>query len=333
MPADIEPPTSVLLRADGLLLEVLTAGAAVRRLEVPAADGRPVGIVLGHADTRTYVRAGGYLGATIGRFGNRIAGASVELDGETHRLSANEGTTTLHGGLDGFDRRPWTIVRQDASTVRFALHSPDGDQGFPGALDVSVTYAVGPGVVRIDYAASSVRDTFVSLTNHSYFNLDGEGTGPIDDHELSLASSRFTPTDALLIPTGELRPVDGTPFDFRRPRRIGEALAHRDEQLEHGQGFDHNFVVDGQGLRHVASLRGLSGRTLDVASDQPGVQVYTGAHFDGTVTGTSGAAYGPRSGIALETQGFPDAPHHPEFPSAVLRAGDTLRSATVWRLR
>jgi aldose 1-epimerase len=331
--ADVAPPTSIELRAEGILLEVVTAGAAVRRLEVPGADGRPVGIVLGHSDTRTYVTAGGYLGATIGRFGNRIAGASFELGGVTHRLTANEGTTTLHGGVDGFDHRPWSVVDQSATSVRLRLHSPDGDQGFPGALDVTVTYAVAPREVRIDYAATSDRETLVNLTNHSYFNLDGEGSGPVDDHELTLSSSRFTPTDALLIPTGELRAVDGTPFDFRRPRRISEALSHRDEQLDHGQGIDHNFVVDGEGLRHVATLRGRSGRTLDVESDQPGVQVYTGAHFDGTVTGTSGTAYGPRSGIALETQGFPDAPHHANFPSTVLEAGETLRSTTVWRLR
>jgi aldose 1-epimerase len=331
VPADVAPPTSVELRADGILLELLTAGAAVRRLEVPSVDGRAVGIVLGHADTRRYVTDGGYLGATIGRFGNRIAGACFELDGEMHHLPANEGHNTLHGG-DGFDHRPWTVVGQDATSVRFGLHSPDGDQGFPGALDVTVAYAVGPGVVHIDYTASCDRDTVVNLTHHSYFNLDGEGSGPVDDHELTLSSSAFTPTDALLIPTGEVRDVDGTPFDFRHPRRLGEALAHRDEQLDHGKGFDHNFVVDGEGLRHVATLRGASGRTLVVESDQPGVQVYTGAHFDGTVTGTSGTAYGPLAGIALETQGFPDAPHHSTFPSTVLRAGVTWRSTTVWRL-
>ena len=325
-------PTSVELRAEGLLLEVLTAGAAVRRLEVPGSDGRPVGIVLGHADARTYVSNGGYLGATIGRFGNRIAGARFDLDGETHELTANEGTTTLHGGVDGFDRRPWTVLEHDATRVRLGLHSPHGDQGFPGALDVTVTYAVAPGVVRISYSATTDRDTVVNLTNHSYFTLDGEGRGPIDDHELMLSSSAFTPTDALLIPTGEVRDVDGSPFDFRRPRRLGEALSHHDVQLDHGLGIDHNFVVEGSGLRHVATLRGTSGRTLVVESDQPGVQVYTGAHFDSTITGTSGAAYGPRAGIALETQGFPDAPHHANFPSTVLRAGTVHRTTTVWRL-
>jgi aldose 1-epimerase len=325
-------PTSVELRAEGLLLEVLTAGAAVRRLEVTDDDGPPVGIVLGHADPRTYATDGGYLGATIGRFGNRIAGAAFDLDGETHALTANEGTTTLHGGADGFDRRAWTIVDRDDSGVTFALHSPDGDQGFPGALDVTVTYAVEAGRVRIDYTAVTDRDTVVNLTNHSYFNLDGEGSGPVDDHWLTLSASAFTPTDSLLIPTGEVRGVHGTPFDFRRSRRLGEALSHRDEQLTYGQGLDHNFVVAGLGLRHVATLRGASGRTLAVESDQPGVQVYTGAHFDGTVTGTSGTAYGPRAGIALETQGFPDAPNHFDFPTTVLRAGTEHRTTTVWRL-
>jgi aldose 1-epimerase len=325
-------PTSVELRADGILLEVLTAGAAVRRLEVTDDEGAPVGIVLGHSDPRTYVTDGGYLGATIGRFGNRIAGARFDLDGETHELTANEGTTTLHGGVDGFDHRAWTVVDRRADSVTFGLHSPDGDQGFPGALDVTVTYAALPGRVRIDYTAVSDCDTVVNLTNHSYFNLDGEGSGPVDDHWLTLSASAFTPTDALLIPTGEVRDVDGTPFDFRRSRRLGEALSHADEQLAHGQGIDHNFVVDGTGLRHVATLRGASGRTLVVESDQPGVQVYTGAHFDGTVTGTSGTAYGPRAGIALETQDFPDAPHHADFPTTVLRSGSEHRTTTVWRL-
>lgn len=332
MPSRPTEPTSIVLETDGLLLEVLTAGAAVRRLEVPGPGGSPVGVVLGHADPMTYAVEGGYLGATIGRYGNRIAGASVELGGVTHELSANEGTTTLHGGLDGFDARSWIVRHRDATSVSFALHSPYGDQGFPGALDVVVTYAVSPGAVTIDYVASADQDTVVNLTNHSYFNLDGEGTGPIDDHELTLSATAFTPTDALLIPTGEVRDVAGSPFDFRSPRRLGEALSHDDEQLRHGLGIDHNLVVDGFGHRHVATLRGASGRTLVIESDQPAVQVYTGAHFDGTVIGTSGAAYGPRAGIALETQGFPDAPHHDGFPSTVLRAGAPYRTRTVWRL-
>jgi aldose 1-epimerase len=274
---------------------------------------------------------GGYLGATIGRFGNRLTAARFTLDRVEHRVSANEGANALHGGLEGFDRRDWTVEDRGPSHVRLGLHSPDGDQGFPGALDVSVTYRVEPGLVRLDYSATSDADTVVNLTNHSYFNLDGEASGPIDAHELRLSADAFTPTDAELLPTGEVRDVSGSAFDLRRLTRLGDALAADDEQLTFGQGLDHNFVVRGTGLRHVATLRGASGRTLEVESDQPGVQVYTGAHFDGTVIGTSGSAYGPRAGIALETQGFPDAPNKPGFPSALLRAGDVLASKTTWR--
>ncbi|MEW1955492.1 aldose epimerase family protein [Terrabacter sp. NPDC080008] len=326
-----ETPTSVELVTEGLLLEVVTAGAAIRRLVVTDDTGE-TNVVLGHADPMTYAVDGGYLGATIGRFGNRIAGARFTLDGTTHVLAANENGNALHGGLEGFDRREWTVLDRGPQHVRLALHSADGDQGFPGALDATVTYSVQPGAVRIDYTATADRDTVVNLTNHTYFNLDGEGSGPVDAHELRLSADAFTPTDAQLLPTGELRDVTGTAFDLRRATRLGEVLAADDEQLVFGQGLDHNFVVSGVGARHVASLRGASGRTLELHSDQPGVQVYTGAHFDGTVTGTSGTAYGPRAGIALETQGFPDAPNQPAFPSTVLRAGEVHSSTTTWRL-
>ena len=321
---------SVVLEADGLQLEVVSGGASVRRLTVTDSTGASTNVVLGHADPHTYDVDGGYLGATIGRYGNRIAKGRFELDGVVHELVTNEGRNSLHGGLVGFDRRGWDVVERRSDLVRFALHSPDGDQGFPGALDVTVTYSVAPGLVRIDYAASTDRDTVVSLTNHAYFNLAGEGTGPIDDHVLCVAADAFTPVDAELIPTGELRDVTGTAFDWREPRRVGDGLDIPDEQLAFGGGLDHNFVVRGAGLRPVATLHCPSGLTLAVASDQPGVQVYTGAHFDGSVVGTSGTAYGPRAGVALETQGFPDAPNHPHFPSTVLRAGELLRSTTTW---
>ena len=333
------PPTSpdpsiatgaVVLDADGLLLEVLPAGASVRRLVVAGPDGARTNVILGHADPTTYAVDGGYLGATIGRFGNRLARGRFELDGAMHEVVTNEGRNTLHGGPVGFDKREWDVVRAEPDEVELALRSPDGDQGFPGAVDVTVTYSVGPGLVRIGYRATTDRDTVVNLTNHAYFNLDGEGTGSVDDHRLSVEADAFTPTDAELIPTGEIRDVTGTPFDWRSPRPIGPGLLADDEQLIFGQGLDHNFVVRGAGLRPVATLRGRSGLTLRVASDQPGVQVYTGAHFDGTVVGTSGTAYGPRTGIALETQGFPDAPNHPGFPSTVLRAGEILTSTTTW---
>jgi aldose 1-epimerase len=328
--AAADSPDAVVLEAGGLLLEVVPAGASVRRLVVVGPNGDATNVVLGHADPATYVVEGGYLGATIGRFGNRLSRGRFELDGTVHQVVTNEGPNALHGGTDGFDKREWTVVRVEPSLVELALHSPDGDQGFPGAVDVTVTYSVTPGAVRIDYRATTDRDTVLNLTNHAYFNLDGEGSGSVDDHVLSVEADAFTPTDAELIPTGEIRDVTGTAFDWRSPRPVGPALQADDEQLSFGQGLDHNFVVRGTGLRRVATLRGPSGLTLTVASDQPGVQVYTGAHFDGTVVGTSGTAYRPRAGIALETQGFPDAPNHPGFPSTVLRAGETTTSTTTW---
>ena len=324
-------PTSIELVSDGLVLEVVTAGAAVRRLVVTDAEG-DTNVVLGHEEPMTYALDGGYLGATIGRYANRLSGARFTLDGVEHTVTANEGGNALHGGVDGFDRRAWTVQERGRSHVRLGLHSPDGDQGFPGALDVTVTYRLEPGLVRLDYTAASDADTVVSLTNHTYFNLDGEASGPVDEHHLTVSADAFTPTDAQLLPTGELRDVTGTPFDLRRPTRLGDVLSVDDEQLAHGKGLDHNLAVTGTGLRHVATLRGASGRTLEIESDLPGVQVYTGAHFDGTVVGTSGTAYGPRAGIALETQGFPDAPNHAHFPSTVLRAGATYASTTTWRL-
>ena len=339
-------PTSIELATDGILLEVVTAGAAVRRLVLTddgvaddsahddgaAEDGVAVDVVLGFGDTAAYGTGVDYLGATIGRYGNRIAGAAFTLDGVEHSLVANESGNALHGGLEGFDQREWTVVEQDDQHVQLALHSPDGDQGFPGTLDVTVTYSVEPGLVRIDYTATTDRDTVVNLTNHTYFNLDGEASGPVDDHVLTVSADAFTVAGPALLPTGELRDVAGTPFDLRTPTRIGDVLARADEQLALGGGLDHNLVVRGSGLRHVATLRGRSGRMLVVESDQPGMQVYSGAHFNGTVIGTSGTAYGPRAGIALETQGFPDAPNQPDFPSTVLRAGDRLVSTTIWRL-
>lgn len=323
-------PTSIELTADGITLEVVTAGAAVRRVVLTDDDG-PVDVVLGFGDPAAYGTGRDYLGATIGRYGNRIRGGRFTLDGVAHQLATNENGNTLHGGTEGFDQRQWTVLEQYAGHVVLALHSADGDQGFPGALDVTVTISVTPASVRIDYRATTDRDTVVSLTNHAYVNLDGEGSGTIDDHELTVPADAFTVVDAALLPTGELRDVTGTPFDLRVPRRLGDVLASDDEQLRHGGGIDHNFAVRGSGLREVATLRGTSGRTLVVESDQPGLQVYTGTHFDGTIMGPGRTAYASRAGIALETQGFPDAPNHEGFPSAVLRAGHTYATTTIWR--
>jgi aldose 1-epimerase len=335
-PPHAAPPESVTLRASGIELEVLTVGAAVRRLLV-GPPGDAVDVVLGHADPQTYRFAGGYLGAVVGRVANRLSGGRFAIDGVAYTVPTNEEGNTLHGGFEGFDRMPWRVDERTDSHVRLALTSPDGDGGFPGCVDVTVTYSVAPGEVRIDYTATTDRPTPFSITNHAYVNLDGEGSGPVDDHVLSVPASGFTPVDASLLPTGEVRPVEGTPFDLREPRRVGAVLAADDEQLRHGKGLDHNLALDGtpddvSGVRLAARLQGASGRVLEVLTDQPGLQVYTGAHFDDTTVGLSGATYGPRAGIALETQGFPDAPNHPTFPDATLRPGTPFTSTTIWRL-
>ncbi|GAA4399418.1 hypothetical protein GCM10023168_06720 [Fodinibacter luteus] len=333
-PPHAAPPESITLRANGIELEVVTAGAAVRRLRIGPPE-TAVDVVLGHADPMTYRFAGGYLGAVVGRVANRLAGGRFTVDGADHAVATNEHGTILHGGFEGFDRMPWGVESVGSSHVRLALTSPDGDNGFPGRVDVTVAYTVSPGEVRIEYTARSDRPTPFNVTNHAYVNLDGEGSGPVDDHVLEVTASAFTPVGADLLPTGEVRPVDGTPFDLRTPRRIGDLLAVDDEQLRHGRGLDHNLVLDGDGdgLRLAARLRGASGRVLEVHTDRPGLQVYTGAHFDGTTTGLSGGTYGPRAGIALETQAFPDAPNHLAFPDITLRPEVPFRSTTVWRLR
>ena len=319
------------LQAGRLRLEVVSTGASVRRLVV-LEEGGPVDLVLGHADPAAYRIAEGALGASVGRFANRIAGGRFSLDGVEHRLSTNQFGNTLHGGADGFDRREWTVLEEAPDRVALALTSPDGDQGFPGRLEATVTFTVEPGAVRIDYSARTDAPTVVNLTNHAYFQLDGAGSGPIDDHLLAVRAGAFLPIRDDLVPTGEVRPVDGTPFDLRRARRLGDALSADDDQLRLAGGLDHCMVLDGSGMRTVARLRGASGRWLEVDTDQPGMQVYTGAHFDGSTLGLDGAPHRPRAGVALETQGFPDAPNHPEFPTTVLRPGQTYRSRTAWRL-
>ncbi len=327
-------PRSLVLRSDRLLLEVLTSGASVRRLVVvdDGAGGGPVDVVLGHADPMTYVGGGGYLGATVGRFTNRLARGRMVLDGVEVVVPANDGRNALHGGPVGFDAREWTVLEADASHVAFGLTSPDGDQGQPGTVEARVDYTLRGDEVTVAHRATTDRATYLGLTNHAYFHLDGEGSADVLDHTLEVAASSFTPVHEDLVPTGEVAPVDGTPFDLRRPRRLGDVLGERSDQLAHGGGLDHNLVLDGDGMRCAARLAAPSGRWLEVHTDRPGLQVYTGAHFDGTVTGIGGRPYGRSAGVALETQGFPDAPNHAGFPDGVLRPGEAFTSRTVWRL-
>jgi aldose 1-epimerase len=272
-----------------------------------------------------YLRSRPYFGALIGRYANRIAGGRFTLDGETHELPVNDGPGTLHGGDAGFhvqvwDAQPFETAAAVGVTLSYA--AADGEGGFPGTLPVTVAYALDDrDRLRIDYAATTDRPTVVNLTSHAYWNLAGEGSGSIDGQRLRIGAGRYTPVDDALIPTGALAPVAGTPMDFRRPRAIGRV------------GYDHNWVLDrgpGAGLVEAAVLQDpASGRVLTVATDQPGIQVYSGGSLDGTLRGHAGRAYGPGAGLALETQHFPDSPNRPRFPSTVLRPGEAYRTTTV----
>ena len=326
-------PRRMELRSTDITLELLSTGAAVHRLLVSAPDGAQTNIVLGHRDLAAYADVGGYFGVVVGRVANRIDAGRFSLEGVAYEVPTNDRGNALHGGPDGYDRREWAVDTAGPDAATLSLTSPDGDQGFPGELRIEVTYRVGPGEVSIGYRATTTRTTVVNLTNHAYFNLDGEGSGTIDDHLLAVDADAVTLLRPNGIPTGEIAPVDGTPFDLRTPRRLGDVLAEPSEQLALAGGLDHNFVLSGTGLRSAARLTGSSGLELEVVTDRPGVQVYSGAYFDGSVTGPSGEPYPQRAGIALETQGFPDAPNQPGFPSVVLPAGETFVSRTVWRFR
>jgi aldose 1-epimerase len=328
---DDTPVHTCHLAADGIAVDILDYGATIQRLEVPDRAGATRNVVLGQADVAAYRRSSAFFGCAIGRYANRIAGGRFTLDGVDHQLSTNEGPNLLHGGPDGFDKRLWSITDLTDTRLVLDLVSPDGDQGFPGELAVTVTYAVSPGELRIDYAATTSAPTVVNLTNHTYHNLEGEDAWSVEHHLLTIHADEYTPTTADYIPTG-LAPVEGTAFDWREPRRIGDRLRTADDQVLVAGGLDHNMVIRGEGLREHATLTApASGITLTVLSDQPGNQAYTGNHLDGRIVGTSGRVYRQAAGICLETQHFPDSPNRPEFPSTVLRPGETFASSTLWR--
>jgi aldose 1-epimerase len=317
---------------------ILTYGGIVQSLEVPDRDGRSGNVVLGFDRLQGYAdNPGPYFGALIGRYGNRIAKGSFTLDGVTHRVPVNNGENSLHGGTTGFDKRLWSATpfsTEGDAGLELQLVSPDGDQGFPGTLSVTVRYTATAGnALRIDYEATTDAPTLVNLTNHSYFNLAGEGSGDVYHHRLQINAGHFTAVGAGLIPTGELAAVSGTPLDFRQPVAVGDRIRNGDTQLGYAGGYDHNWVLErpAGGLAEAAHVsEPTTGRTLSVSTTEPGLQFYSGNFLDGTVTGTSGRLYRQGDGLALETQHFPDSPNHPSFPSTVLRPGETYRSATVF---
>ncbi|MEV7322642.1 aldose epimerase family protein [Streptomyces sp. NPDC093970] len=325
------------LENGGTRLKVLSYGGIVQSLEIPDRHGRYANVSLGYDDLAAYVAGTTFFGATIGRYGNRIAKGQFTLDGKSYQLSVNDGVNSLHGGAKGFNTKVWDVEGfTSGSDVGLHLHytSVDGEMGYPGTLRTKVTFTLDRhGDWIIDYTATTDKPTVVNLTNHVYWNLAGEGTGTIEDHELTIAAGRYTPTDPGLIPTGELAKVAGTPFDFRGGKPVGRDIRAGHPQQVQAKGFDHNWVLD-KGVtarpEHIATLRDpRSGRTLRIATDQPGLQFYSGNFLDGTLTGTSGRTYRQGDGLCLETQHFPDSPNQARFPSTVLRPGQTYRSRTV----
>jgi aldose 1-epimerase len=338
--ADGRPVEAYTLANGPAEVTVLTYGGIIQAINVPDRTGAVANIALGFADLAGYLRhSDPYFGAITGRYANRIAGGAFTLDGVAYRLATNNGPNCLHGGIKGFDKQVWAAeeIREVESVgLRLARTSPDGEEGYPGTLNVTVTYLLtASGELRIDYQATTDRPTVLNLTNHSYFNLAGEGSGSIDDHELLLNAAAYTPTDATLIPTGEIAPVEGTPFDFRRSKRIGPAVRERHPHLELARGFDHNFVVDRPAADDHAlvlaarAVHPANGRVLEVRTTEPGVQFYAGNFLDGSIAGSSGRLYRQGDGFALETQHFPDSPNQPEFPTTVLRPGEEFRSTTT----
>lgn len=324
------------LRNGSLEATVITLGAALHTLTAPDRDGTPGQILLATEDFNAILGPAKHYGATVGRFANRIADSRITLDGVEYALASTGRGVTLHGGPDGFAHRIWQ-AEEIPGGVRLHLHSPDGDQGFPGALDVSVSYTLSPDALTIDYRAVTTRTTVINLTNHAYINLAGEGSGDILHHLLTIDADQYTPVDERQIPYGPFEPVAGTPFDFTTAQPVGKSINDDHPQLGDTGGYDHNWVLrrrpaDGTPARAALLEDPVSGRTLEVLTTEPGLQVYTANGFHGAVTGRRGVPYGPHAGIALETQHHPDSPHQPGYPSTELRPGEEFRSTTVLRL-
>jgi aldose 1-epimerase len=334
------PITRYELSNGAISTAILSWGAIVQELHVPDRHGYLANIVLGFSDVERYFVKHPHFGAVVGRYGNRIGNARFEIDGERFHLTATHGNNTLHGGKRGFDLYPWEsegFEDGDAVGVRLSRVSPDGEEGFPGTLTATVTYTLSAdNSLRLDYEVTTDQATVHNLTNHSYFNLAGEGSGTVEDHVLQLHASQITQANDEQIVTGEITPVEGTPFDFLRPRRIGDSL--RDggsDQIAYGRGIDQNFVIDRPD--GDASLVGAvqitdpaSGRVMTVDTTEPGVQVYTGNQLTGAIVGYSGMLYRQSDAICFETQHFPDSPNHPHFPSTILRPDETYRSTTIF---
>jgi aldose 1-epimerase len=329
-----------LSNAKGVSARILTYGALLQALVVPDARGQKADVVLGYDSLDGYLKKPNYFGSSVGRYANRIGKARFTLDGQPYQLAANDGPNNLHGGNQGFDRKLWTIgkvVSGPVASVTLTYTSPDGEEGFPGTMQVSATYALnGKGELAVTYRARTDKPTVVNLTNHAYFHLGGTHSGRgVEDHVLTIPAATYTPVDATLIPTGQLAPVKNTPFDFRQPRRIGDRWRDGDRQMTLARGYDHNWVVTPKPSPSIhldARLADpVSGRVMELWSNQPGLQFYSGNFMDGTITGKSGQIYRQGDGLCLEPQLFPDTPNQPAFGSARLEPGQTYEHRILYR--
>ncbi|WP_443172860.1 aldose epimerase family protein [Nonomuraea sp. KM90] len=326
-----------LRNSGGMRVKILTYGGILQSIEVPDIRDRFANVTLGFDNLSDYVKKSPYFGCITGRYANRVAKGRFTLDGRTYRLATNDGPNHLHGGTKGFDKRVWKadpFKRRGSVGLTLTHTSPNGEEGYPGTLRTKVVYTLtDDNQIRMDYSATTSRPTIVNLTNHAYFNLRGEGNGRILGHELQINASRYTPVDKTLIPTGKIARLGGTPLDFREPTAIGDRIDSKNQQIVRGGGYDHNYVLDSRGRGLAPAARVVepeSGRVLEVITDQPGLQFYSGNFLDGTLRGTSGRLYPKRSGFALESQHFPDSPNHENFPSTVLRPGDVYRTTTIY---
>jgi aldose 1-epimerase len=322
----------------GVEANISNFGGRIVTLKVPDRAGKFADVVLGYDTLEPYTKPNPFFGTLVGRYANRIANGEFTLDGKKYTLAKNNGPNSLHGGLQGFDKKAWTatvIATKNGQALQLAYFSKDGEEGYPGNLSNSVTYTLSnENALSIDYAATTDAPTVLNLTNHSYFNLAGHGNGHILDQQLMLNADKFTPVNANLIPTGELRSVDGTPFDFRKPAPIGAHIDAADEQIQFGQGYDHNFVLHGAAGAPALAARVTdpqSGRVMEVLTSQPGLQFYTANHITGEIKGKAGATYHARGAYCFETQHFPDTPNQPNFPTAVLKPGETYHQTTIFR--
>lgn len=332
----------VLKNATGMEVEICSYGGIIRRLLVPNSQGKLADVVLGYANLPDYEADAAFHGALIGRYGNRISKGQFTLGQKNYTLPLNSAANGidchLHGGPDGFHQKVWqveTLSEGDCNGLKLSLRSPDGEAGYPGNLDVTVHYWLTPdNALRIEYHATTDQPTPISLTNHAYFNLRGEGSGDVLNHRLQLNATHYTPVTPSMIPTGEIADTANTPFDFNTPTEIGARIGDAHEQLQLGGGYDHNFVLEtqpGKPTRIARVEEPESGRTMEVFTDAPGVQFYSGNFLDGSTTGKSGQPYHQRNGFCLETQHFPDAPNQPNFPNTIIEPGKAYQSTTIYK--